>query len=209
MYKIYINETPLLLLQTGAPELENYDGSNSLILKSTGKKKQFFQIIDSLEKASRFDAAVLHGENPEQLFETFASLYKILEAAGGIIQNDKGDILFIYRRGYWDLPKGKIDKGETPEEAALREVAEETGLEKVEIGKLIGTTWHTYRTPQKRILKKTYWYVMQTKETNLQLQKEEDIEDAEWSGIQTFLKKNRPVYNSIIDILGQFEQKEN
>jgi 8-oxo-dGTP pyrophosphatase MutT (NUDIX family) len=209
MYKIYINETPLLLLEPGTAEMEHYNGTNSLIMKATGKQKQFFQIIDSLEKAQRFDAVILHGDNPQGLFEAFSSLFKILEAAGGIVQNAHGDILFIYRRGYWDLPKGKIDKGETPQEAAVREVEEETGLGDVQLGQFIGTTWHTYRTPKNRILKKTYWYFMEAKDTNLTLQSEEDIEDAAWSQPTTFFKKKKPVYKSILDILGQFEQKRN
>ncbi|MCB0664064.1 MAG: hypothetical protein KDC24_15060, partial [Saprospiraceae bacterium] len=114
MYKIYINETPLFLLETNDAVLEKWKGENVLIMHATGKQKQFFQVIDSLEKMKRYDAVLLHGSNADELFEKFSSLYKILEAAGGIVKNEAGEILFIFRRGFWDLPKGKIDKGETP-----------------------------------------------------------------------------------------------
>ncbi|MEZ4950086.1 MAG: NUDIX domain-containing protein [Saprospiraceae bacterium] len=115
----------------------------------------------------------------------------------------------MYRRGFWDLPKGKIDKGETPEQAAVREVAEETGLENVDLRDLIGFTWHTYKTPKNRILKKTWWYKMTTQQTELTLQTEEDIEDAKWSGLDEFLNSKPKIYNSIVDILQQYQQFEN
>jgi 8-oxo-dGTP pyrophosphatase MutT (NUDIX family) len=52
----------------------------------------------------------------------------IIKAGGGIVVNEQNEVLLIYRRGKWDLPKGKLDDGETIEECALREVKEETGL---------------------------------------------------------------------------------
>lgn len=208
MYKIYINETPLLFLETKEDALSPFKNGNYLVMKATGKQKQLFQVIDSLEKAGRFEAVVIHHENPESIFELFKGLYKILEASGGIIENDNNELLFIYRRGFWDLPKGKIDKGETPEQAAVREVAEETGLENVSLGAFIGFTWHTYKTPKNRILKKTWWYKMKTKETKLILQAEEDIQDANWALLDDFLKSKPKVYNSIVDILQQYEQMQ-
>jgi mutator protein MutT len=208
MYKIYINETPLLLIETKVELLAPFKNGNYLVMKATGKQKQLFQVIDSLEKAARFDAVIVHHEDPDSIFETFKGIFKILEAAGGIIENENNDLLFIFRRGFWDLPKGKIDKGETPEQAAVREVAEETGLDKVTLGSFIGYTWHTYRTPKNRILKKTWWYKMTTKNTNLTLQAEEDIEDAKWAPLNEFLKSRPRIYNSIVDILHQNQQLE-
>jgi 8-oxo-dGTP pyrophosphatase MutT (NUDIX family) len=96
------------------------------------------------------------------------------------------------------LPKGKIDKGESKEMAAVREVQEETGLNEVELLDFITETYHTYRTgKQKRILKRTYWYKMRTIETDLVPQTEEDIEQAIWIRKDDFLAQDQPVYGNI------------
>ena len=86
----------------------------------------------------------------EKLFQDFTAHYKILEAAGGMVLNANRELLVIYRRGSWDLPKGKIDPGETKEEAAVREIQEETGLQEVELGNLICSTYHTYKNKKRK-----------------------------------------------------------
>ena len=97
----------------------------------------------------------------EKLVADFQSNYKILEAAGGLVYNAEGKILLIFRRDFWDLPKGKIDPGESKAAAAVREVEEETGLKDITLGDLITETYHTYRTKKgNRILKRTYWFRM-------------------------------------------------
>lgn len=100
----------------------------------------------------------------DQLWTDFCSLFCYVPAAGGVVENSDG-FLFIYRKGKWDLPKGKVDPGETPEMAALREVREETGLRVVQIREKMSDTWHVYPDPRvtnplKYILKKTSWYRM-------------------------------------------------
>ena len=108
----------------------------------------------------------------------------------------------IYRRGSWDLPKGKIDKGESIEAAAIREVQEETGVQQLTLGKPLLTTYHTYRLKSgKRVLKKTYWFVMQTKDLELTPQSEEDIEKAIWIKPKVFLDGRYPMYNTIRNVL--------
>ncbi|MCK5700459.1 MAG: NUDIX domain-containing protein, partial [Cyclobacteriaceae bacterium] len=84
--------------------------------------------------------------------------YTIIKAAGGLVLNE-GEVLMIWRLKKWDLPKGKLDKGEKPKKAAVREVEEECNV-KVKLGKKICHTWHTYKQNGRRILKKTYWYRM-------------------------------------------------
>ena len=102
-------------------------------------------------------------------------------AAGGIVENEEQKILFQYRRGKWDLPKGKLDEGETIEECAVREVEEETGLRNIELGELVGVTHHTYTERGKEIDKETHWYAMKvTGEQNLVPQLEEDIHELKW-----------------------------
>src|SRR4051812_21020427 len=102
-------------------------------------------------------------------------------AGGGIIKNEEGKILFIYRRGKWDLPKGKLDEGETIEECAVREVEEETGLRNIELGELIGVTNHHYTQDNENIDKETYWYAMKVNgDQKLVPQLTEDILELRW-----------------------------
>lgn len=97
-------------------------------------------------------------------FKTFASYFKMVQAAGGLVKNENSEILFIHRLGYWDLPKGKIDrKGkESAASAAIREVKEETGLTNVLVLRELPATWHIYMIEDKWILKKTNWFEMVT-----------------------------------------------
>ncbi|WP_460671816.1 NUDIX hydrolase [Larkinella ripae] len=111
--------------------------------------------------------------------EKFKSLFRIIKAAGGVVF--KGDkMLLMFRRGKWDLPKGKLDDGESSRVAALREVEEETGVV-ASLGDRICTTWHTYTLNGNRILKKTKWYQMTCiDDSRMQPQVDEDIERLEW-----------------------------
>jgi len=108
---------------------------------------------------------------------------KVVVAAGGYVVRPGGkepDVLLIYRRGAWDLPKGKLDKGETIAQCALREVQEEVGISKLRVLRPAGSTFHTYAEKGKFKLKTTYWYLMETPETAFMPQAEEDIEAVAW-----------------------------
>jgi 8-oxo-dGTP pyrophosphatase MutT (NUDIX family) len=115
------------------------------------------------------------------IFEQIFRMAERIIAAGGIVQNEEGKILFQYRRGKWDLPKGKLEEGETIEECAVREVEEETGLKNIQLGELIGTTNHSYVERGKEIDKETHWFAMKIEgEQNLVPQLEEDILELKW-----------------------------
>ena len=202
MYKISINETPLILIESkDLTTLKPADEQN-LVLEYRGKTKLILQAVDMLEKSQRLDSITIHGKDYEGLVKNFESLYKIIEAAGGVVFNTKGEILTMYRRGSWDLPKGKIDKGETKEVAAVREVQEETGLQEVTRGPLLCTTFHTYKNRKgKRVLKPTYWYQMSTSEMEVTPQTEEDIELVGWLDPKVFLETKRPIYNTIWEVV--------
>ena len=129
-------------------------------------------------------------ETPLQLFvvgqvhenwKNFCSHFTTLEAAGGLVQNAVGDWLFIYRNGMWDLPKGKLEKGESIGECAVREVAEECGITKPTIVRQLATTYHTYTLKGQRILKPTYWFLMKSTDVSeLIPQTEEGITEVKW-----------------------------
>ena len=201
MYKIYINETPVLLTTTEDAQKYGPPTDTLLVLRYAGKKKFLINIVNQLENSDRFDMVVVFHKDVKELWETFCDIYKIIEAAGGVVFNQKKEILMIYRRGYWDLPKGKIDKGESPEVASVREVAEETGISQISLGDHLIDTWHTYTEKGKRILKRTYWFKMDTTQTQLIPQTEEDIEQAIWQHPLAFLEKPRKVYRSILEVV--------
>lgn len=203
MYKIYINDRlltlcdPLAMAQAGTPT----DGH--LVARYPGKPKFILNYVDLLEKGSpQVDQVTLFHTDVAQLWRDFSEHYRIVAAAGGVVRNFAGQWLLIYRRGSWDLPKGKVDEGETIEAAAVREVQEETGIQHLTVAAPLPTTYHTYRDSQdRRVLKPTYWFLMDTPDTDLTPQAEEDIEQACWMSAKRFFSEPRPVYKSIFHLL--------
>jgi len=130
-------------------------------------------------KMKKLDSVTLVTDDKKALKEFVKSRFLIVKAAGGIVSK-KEKILMIYRLGKWDFPKGKFDRGETPEACAKREVEEECNV-KVKLGPHILNTWHTYTQNRKSILKKTYWYAMEcTNDSGMKPQIEEGIEEILW-----------------------------
>lgn len=129
--------------------------------------------------------------------------YTIIKAAGGLILNE-GEVLMIWRLKKWDLPKGKLDKGEKPKKAAIREVEEECNV-KVKLGKKICHTWHTYKQNGRRILKKTYWYRMYCiDDINMKPQLEENIEEIKWMNETELKEALYNTYPSIRDVFRHY-----
>ena len=209
MYKIvYINDTALYLMDSSEVDGWPADSEQHLLARYPGKRKFLLHYVDMLEKSPRFEAVGLYAPDLKPLWQDFLSQFVIVEAAGGMVRNTDGETLFIFRRGSWDLPKGKIDKGESREAAALREVCEETGLEEVRLHKPLTTSYHTYRLANgKRILKPTYWYVMDTEEMALQPEAREGIEEAIWMPVDKFVQQKRPVYASILRVLETYQNE--
>jgi 8-oxo-dGTP pyrophosphatase MutT (NUDIX family) len=117
----------------------------------------------------------------EQEWNAYLSEKLIIEAAGGIVFNPKGELLMMLRRGQWDMPKGKLDEGETVEACALREVEEETGISNLRLNGKLQTTYHTYSFQGKTVLKPSHWFRMECTGTeDLVPQTEEDITELRW-----------------------------
>jgi len=181
MYKIYINGTPLYLAANSKEPIDQEKSLNYLGAHYTEKPRALLNYVDLLEKSTRYDFVVVEFSDVKKLFADFKSLFKIVSAAGGLVQNSNNELLGIYRKGFWDLPKGKIDSGETKREAAVREVEEETGVQGVIHGKRIHVSYHTYKIKKTRILKPTYWYVMEARSPiKVVVQESEGIEDFKW-----------------------------
>ena len=201
MYTIYINEVPLIICTKIAEEQLDYDDDQFSVHHYNRGRKGLFNYIDAFEKSSDRPGVILTVEDPEETFKEFCSIYDVIEAAGGLVFNKEKELLAIFRRGHWDLPKGKIEKGETLKEAAVREVQEETGIQNIKLKKKIGVTYHTFSNKKdKRVLKVSHWYKMKTKDVKLIPQTEEDIEKVEWVDIYDFVENYLPIYKNILDI---------
>jgi len=128
----------------------------------------------------------------------------MVEASGGLVFNKDGDILMIFRNGKWDLPKGKLEMGESVEECAIREVEEECGVSGIIIENKIKDTYHTYVLEGENILKKTYWYKMKTDySAKLVPQIEEGITKVSWVDKDQISKKLKNSYGNISDVLNE------
>ncbi len=172
MYKVFVNEKKLLLSKQ-SENLEKtlgYENVTSLEIA-----------LDLLENTSVTELNVF-GENIDEIWAEFQKLFRIIEAAGGIVNNSEGEILFIKRLGKWDLPKGKMEKGESREESAVREIEEETGLANVELVQFINTTYHIYvERNGDKVLKCTHWFEMNySGEDTSKPQIEEGITEVAW-----------------------------
>lgn len=198
MYKVFVLNKPIFL--TDDPELEvlethrmyyRYDGNDNLKL-----------LIDEFVKLDEVKALLVHAENVEKLWESFRENFNYIEAAGGVVLNEKGQTLYILRHDLWDLPKGKLEEGETPSVAAVREVEEECGLSGLEIVHELPSTYHTYEHKGKQQLKRTYWYAMKTNyDGALTPQVEEAITEVKWFEAEEEEVVKANTYASILDVL--------
>ncbi len=141
------------------------------------------EIMQLIADQSLNDLTILAGDQFAEVKSQLEVLFKPIKAAGGIVRNTNGEILFIFRHGLWDLPKGKLDGAETPEQAALREVEEETGLTDLRILQKLPSTFHVYTTERKgkTYLKETFWYEMAYHGSETPVpQLEESITEVRW-----------------------------
>ena len=172
MYKVFLNEKKLTLSKYPEDIEKNlrFEGFATLEIA-----------VDLLENTSCPEMNV-YGENIEEIWEDFTHMFKVIEAAGGLVKNKNNELLFIRRMGKWDLPKGKIEKGESLEQAALREVEEETGLKELILEEFLNNTFHIYTERNgEKILKTTYWFKMTYVGNSQPIpQKEEGISEVCW-----------------------------
>jgi 8-oxo-dGTP pyrophosphatase MutT (NUDIX family) len=198
MIRVYIADTPVSFVSDQEP----IPHQNGVMYTSFDSKETLSMFLEPLEKHYGIKHLVIHHSDPESAFHKFSKLFKIIEAAGGVVYAPDGNRLLIFRNGKWDLPKGKIEKGEETKAAALREVEEECGLGELKIGNELPSTYHTYIQGEERILKKTHWFEMRVKEaSSLSPQLEEGITEAKWLNAAQVKKALENTYPSIHDIL--------
>lgn len=150
-----------------------------------------FRSLELLGKTELF----LYHPDLEIVWSQFQNNFKVIEAAGGVVQNSDKEILFIFRHEKWDLPKGKVEKNESIEIAALREVQEECGLQQVTINSFLEKTYHIYTENNMEILKISNWFLMHSNDKVLVPQQEEDISIVVWKNkkeVKTALQNTFP-----------------
>ena len=176
MYRIFHGKHRILLSATETPP-------TNFVPDFVIKRPNEEQIKEALRvsKNSTKPLKILIVGNPDKLLKKVFFEFKLVEAAGGVVENEEGKILLMKRLGKWDLPKGKAKKNESMEECAIREIEEETGAKQLSITRHFMETYHTYFRNEKWQLKHTHWYLIKCLDGNhLVPQTEEDIEEVIW-----------------------------
>jgi ADP-ribose pyrophosphatase YjhB (NUDIX family) len=194
MYKIYINQNVLVISQ-----LDNF--SQEVLHNATNNSESAVLTISKEEIINVIGQKNIICANPTAVFNQLKQQFTLINAAGGLVKNSQSEYLFIFRRGKWDLPKGKLDEGEDFETAAIREVQEECGITHIELGDLYHLSYHIYEENNDWILKQTNWYLMKSEEKNLIPQLEEGITQTAWLPKSQFEKVRENTYASIDEII--------
>lgn len=202
--KIYFGDKPVYLCDEIDKELNEILHHPDAVFIDELSNAAIKSLLHEIVK-EEFHAGVVWDCDLEKLKKAFFKHFHLIEAAGGIVQNDKKELLFIHRLGKWDLPKGKMEKGETPETCAVREVEEETGVTGLKLKKRTGETYHTYNDFGKHNLKITHWfYITCPSKQTLVPQAEEHIGEIKWVKTKDIKELLSDTYPSIKDILDAF-----
>ena len=199
--KIYFNNKPLFLVDALTPEIEEHLHHEETVFIDEFNSHTVKAMIHEMEQAKIHRGIFLHPD-VEALLKSFKKKFHFLQAAGGFVYTDSPEILLIFRRGKWDLPKGKLDAHEDLATCALREVKEETGLEKVYLEKPLTVTYHTYHQYGDAILKESHWYLMKGDGQEMFIpQTDEDIEKCEWVAMDRLAPYMDNTHASITDVV--------
>ena len=200
----YAGEKPIYISNKPDEVLQKLSLQDDVIFSDNENNPDLLSLLEKL-KGKKKSAAVITGKNFQALKDLFFNEFEVIEAAGGIVQNADKDILFIFRRGKWDLPKGKMETGESPEICAEREIEEETGVNKLTLKRKIGDTYHIYRENGKDILKISRWFYFTCRGKQiLSPQTQEDITEAKWIQTRSIKEPMANTYKTIRDIMGTF-----
>ncbi|MDB9775026.1 NUDIX domain-containing protein [Vicingaceae bacterium] len=198
MYQVFINQSSITFQQKS--KVDNFFlPYNNLYISDLS---QVLSIVDRLKDVHNSEHFILLVADLDLIWNELHATLKVVPAAGGIVENQIGEWLFIFRNGKWDLPKGKVEKDEEIQEAAVREVEEECGLLNARLGQGLPTTYHIYWMNDEVVLKPTYWYKMSGVDgQKLVPQTEEGIEKVEWINPKKLEKVTANTYASIQKLL--------
>ena len=201
--KIYYNNKPLILTTDRAAYLAENPAAEGYLSFTGAFPRNYRLSIQHLDKIATL-GAIIEDISQRSLQEELYAIYEPVDAGGGIVYNEYGQVLMIYRRGKWDLPKGKRDDGEAIDYCALREVSEETGLQQLTLGEQVCETYHVYAQNKENLLKHTVWFSMYgTHKEKLVPQKEENILEARWVSEENLAPIVFKSYEAIKEVLKQ------
>lgn len=177
---IYFEDKPVFLCNEITAEINEYRHHPDAVFIDELSTAAINSLLHEIKKP-QFHAGIFFNKDLGKLKASFFKHFQLILAAGGLVKNNNGEILMIFRRMKWDLPKGKLDEGETLENCAKREVEEETGLHHLKVIGPAKITYHTYVQFGKPILKETHWYLMKNSgNERLIPQTEEEISEIAW-----------------------------
>jgi 8-oxo-dGTP pyrophosphatase MutT (NUDIX family) len=199
--KIYFNNKPLFLVNELTPEIEEYLHHEETVFIDELNTHTVKAMIHEMEQPKIHRGIFLHPD-VDTLLKSFKKKFSFVQAAGGFVYTEDHQILLIFRRGKWDLPKGKLDPHEDLAACALREVKEETGLENVQLDKPLTITYHTYHQYGEYILKESHWYLMRSgRQEVFSPQTDEDIEKCEWVAVDHLASYMDNTHASVADVV--------
>lgn len=198
---VHFDDKQVVLCDARTPWIEEILGHPGTILCEETSDAGIATLLRQIRE-TECPAGVIVGGDLEKLKGLFWDHFTIIKAAGGLVENECGEFLFIHRRGHWDLPKGKLDEGESIEACAVREIQEETGLRQLTINQPLCSTYHTYVMHGQEILKESYWFHLSGRsEDSLVPQLEEDIDQLRWvtpEVIPTLLARSYPSIREVV-----------
>ncbi len=198
MYKVFFNDRNIFLTDDFSKTFQLKYG----LFYKFHKKDELKELLAFYRNLKKIDNLFIFHDDMEELRSVFRSCFTSIDAAGGVVRNRKGQLLAIYRRGRWDLPKGKLDAGESFEQAALREVEEECGIKGLAIVCRLLSTYHSYLIEDQPVLKKTMWFEMLYKNDKDPVpQEKEDITDIRWVSPPEVSIVMKDTYGAIQDVL--------
>ena len=198
---IYFGDKPVFLCDEITSEINEYRHHPDAVYIDELSTAAINSLLHEINKL-QFHAGIIFDKDFKKLKAAFFKHFSLIKAAGGLVENKKREILLIFRRGKWDLPKGKLDDNETIEQCAKREVQEETGLHELETGEPIDITYHTYVEFGKHILKESHWYAMKAiGDERLIPQTEEDITEIIWVKKEDLKKYVSNTFPTILAVL--------
>lgn len=201
---IYYQDKPIFLTDRVDEELESLRHHPDTVWIDELSAHAINALMHEIRKPD-FHAGILISEDFHALKKTFFHHFILITAAGGLVENKEGKFLFIFRKGFWDLPKGKLDEGESIEECAKREIEEETGVGGLKLNRKLGSTYHLYDEFGKHILKESVWFHFNTNdEKKLVPQVEEDITEVNWVTRSDIEKMKTQTYATIRSLLESF-----
>lgn len=203
MKTIFFNQRAMILCREGEQAEKDPE---AVIVIDSGDDTILANAVNTIDTGSGIRRLYVLCDNPELTYERLRKLFTEVDAAGGLICNDLGEFLLIFRNGLWDLPKGKREKGESTAENAVREVMEECGIPAPELGELICVTDHTYHRCGQFVLKHTYWYSMSVSSSApTRPQTEEGITQTAWvpaGEIRQYAGQTYPSINEVFEKAG-------